>query len=240
MHDNSYVGLWVTSNGSVQLELFEDGRYTHTSACGRSRFRGRYEVCGDHINYWDDTGFVAGGSFATGDELWHGDVLLKRTSLRWSRQPSDRKASSADLDLPHQPARHQMVKRCPSSFRPAISASTGRLTVALLCLMLSSDPAGAIGRHVRTTSELNYHPSVVGPALAAKLGALNRYRTGLFGEESWILSIADVNAAKGTSYSSFEAWVEATPDDPVARQLAGLLERGILAPGGRFGDRGGR
>lgn len=114
----------------------------------------------------------------------------------------------------------------------------GGLIVALIGLASCPDGAAALGRHVGGTSELNYHPSVVGPGLSAALAALDWRRTGLFGEETWILTIGDVNAARGTGFPSFERWVEAEPGDPVARQLAGLLERGIVALGGRAGDRG--
>ncbi|AYG68224.1 hypothetical protein CCGE531_12050 [Rhizobium sp. CCGE531] len=39
--------------------------------------QGRYEVRGNHIDYWDDTGFTADGDFID-DVLHHGGMILHR------------------------------------------------------------------------------------------------------------------------------------------------------------------
>lgn len=200
-----YVGLWVAADGTIRHELQEDGRYRYAFAPGSPTFHGRYEICGNHINYWDDSGFVSGGSFTAGDELRNGDVVLVRSPRR---QPS-----------------------------PALAVAVG-LAIGAIGLVALADPAMAVRRHVRTTSQINYHPQVVGPALASQLEALDQRRTGLFGGRSWVLSIGEVNQSKGTSYSSFEHWVAAEPDDPVVLRLGPLLQGGILSPGGRTGERG--
>ena len=48
----------------------------HTS--GPLPYQGRYEVRGTHIDYWDDTGFTADGTFVTMDELHHGGMIFRR------------------------------------------------------------------------------------------------------------------------------------------------------------------
>lgn len=44
----------------------------------RVRIQGRYEVRGNHIDYWDDTGFTADGTFVSQDELHHGGMIFSR------------------------------------------------------------------------------------------------------------------------------------------------------------------
>lgn len=39
--------------------------------------QGRYEVRGNHIDYWDDTGFTADGEFRDG-VLYHAGIVLYR------------------------------------------------------------------------------------------------------------------------------------------------------------------
>ncbi|NEM19411.1 hypothetical protein G3V96_32310, partial [Escherichia coli] len=42
-----------------------------------SAYQGRYEVEGDYIRYWDDTGFTADGEFRDG-VLYHAGMVLYR------------------------------------------------------------------------------------------------------------------------------------------------------------------
>ena len=58
-----YVGLWVTGDGHVRHELLANGRYDEARGTRESAYQGRYSVTGDHIDYWDDTGFTADGDF---------------------------------------------------------------------------------------------------------------------------------------------------------------------------------
>lgn len=73
-----YVGMWVTDDGRVRHELLPDGRYDEARGTRQSAYRGRYEVTGSYIEYWDDTGFTADGDFVDADTLHHGGMVLRR------------------------------------------------------------------------------------------------------------------------------------------------------------------
>jgi len=72
-----YVGMWVTADGHVRQELLPDGRYDEARGSRQSAYQGRYEVRGDDIFYWDDTGFTADGRFID-DVLHHGGMIFYR------------------------------------------------------------------------------------------------------------------------------------------------------------------
>ena len=82
-----YVGMWVTDDGRVRHELLPNGRYDEARGTRESAYRGRYEVTGTHIEYWDDTGFTADGDFVDADTLHHGGMVLRRRAQP-SRAPS--------------------------------------------------------------------------------------------------------------------------------------------------------
>ena len=73
-----YVGVWVTDDGRVRHQLLPNGRYDEARGTRESAYRGRYEVIGTHIEYWDDTGFTADGDFVDADTLHHGGMVLRR------------------------------------------------------------------------------------------------------------------------------------------------------------------
>jgi len=79
MQDHPYVGLWVTQDGHIRQQLLADGRYDEARGARKSAYRGRYEVRGRHIDYWDDTGFTADGTFVGDDELHHAGMVFRRT-----------------------------------------------------------------------------------------------------------------------------------------------------------------
>lgn len=72
-----YVGMWVTADGHVRHNLLPNGRYDEARGSRESAYRGRYEVRGNEILYWDDTGFTADGIFVDG-VLHHGGMVLHR------------------------------------------------------------------------------------------------------------------------------------------------------------------
>ena len=78
MAQHPYVGLWVTDDGRVRHELLANGRYDEARGHRQSAYRGRYEVIGSHIEYWDDTGFTADGDFVDANTLHHGGMILRR------------------------------------------------------------------------------------------------------------------------------------------------------------------
>ena len=73
-----YAGLWVTDDDQVRHELLPNGRYVEARGRREGAYRGRYEVKGPHIDYWDDTGFTADGVFVDAETLQHGGMVLRR------------------------------------------------------------------------------------------------------------------------------------------------------------------
>ena len=92
MAQHSYAGMWVTDDGRVRHELLPNGRYDEARGDRESAYRGRYEVRGNHIEYWDDTGFTADGDFVDADTLHHGGMILRRRPAAGST--SDRRSKS--------------------------------------------------------------------------------------------------------------------------------------------------
>ena len=75
--DHPYVGMWVTEDGRIRHELLPNGRYVEARGSRERAYEGRYEVTGDHIEYWDDTGFTADGDFVDG-VLYHAGMVPYR------------------------------------------------------------------------------------------------------------------------------------------------------------------
>ncbi|MEU0961770.1 MULTISPECIES: Atu4866 domain-containing protein [Micromonospora] len=88
-----YVGMWVTADGHIRQELLPDGRYDEARGDRASAYTGRYEVTGEHIDYWDDSGFTADGRF-DGDVLHHGGYLFYREGSAAHRQAVAGRAST--------------------------------------------------------------------------------------------------------------------------------------------------
>ncbi|ATU93631.1 hypothetical protein BLM14_03575 [Phyllobacterium zundukense] len=78
MSQHPYVGMWVTDDGHIRHELLPNGRYDEARGSRESAYRGRYEVSGNHIEYWDDTGFTADGDFVDANTLHHAGMILRR------------------------------------------------------------------------------------------------------------------------------------------------------------------
>lgn len=72
-----YIGMWITADGHIRQELLPNGRYDEARGTRQSAYQGRYEVRGNHIDYWDDTGFTADGEFVD-DVLYHGGMVFYR------------------------------------------------------------------------------------------------------------------------------------------------------------------
>ncbi|MBB3945099.1 hypothetical protein GGQ73_001024 [Rhizobium skierniewicense] len=72
-----YLGMWVTGDGHIRQELLLNGRYDEARGNRKSAYQGRYEINGNHIDYWDDTGFTADGEFVD-DVLYHGGMIFYR------------------------------------------------------------------------------------------------------------------------------------------------------------------
>jgi hypothetical protein len=75
--DHPYVGMWITADGVIRQELLPNGRYQEARGTRERAYEGRYEVTGNQIEYWDDTGFTADGYFAE-DVLYHGGMVMHR------------------------------------------------------------------------------------------------------------------------------------------------------------------
>jgi hypothetical protein len=79
MTNHPYIGLWVTSDGHIRHELLPNGRYAEARGTRERAYQGRYEIRGTRIEYWDDTGFTADGTFIDG-VLHHAGMILHRRS----------------------------------------------------------------------------------------------------------------------------------------------------------------
>ncbi len=73
-----YVGMWATDDKRIRHELLPNGRYDEARGNRESAYQGRYVVTGNHIDYWDDTGFTADGEFVDEDTLHHAGMILRR------------------------------------------------------------------------------------------------------------------------------------------------------------------
>jgi hypothetical protein len=73
-----YVGMWVTEDDRIRHELLPNGRYDEARGTRESAYQGRYEVRGNEIDYWDDSGFTADGVFVYNDTLHHGGMIFRR------------------------------------------------------------------------------------------------------------------------------------------------------------------
>lgn len=76
--NTNYVGLWVTADNHVRQELLPTGRYVEARGTREAAYTGRYEITGDHIEYWDDSDFQADGEFRD-DVLHHGGMVMHRS-----------------------------------------------------------------------------------------------------------------------------------------------------------------
>ncbi|MCM5680674.1 Atu4866 domain-containing protein [Schlegelella sp. S2-27] len=78
MNPHPYTGMWVTDDGQIRHELLPNGRYDEARGSRQSAYQGRYEVQGNRVEYWDDTGFTADGVFVDQNTLHHGGMIFRR------------------------------------------------------------------------------------------------------------------------------------------------------------------
>jgi Agrobacterium tumefaciens protein Atu4866 len=82
-----YVGMWVTADGHIRQELLANGRYDEARGRRKSAYTGSYQVFGTRIEYVDDTGFTADGTFDA-DILHHGGYVFYREGSDAHRRSS--------------------------------------------------------------------------------------------------------------------------------------------------------
>jgi hypothetical protein len=83
-----YAGMWMTADGRIRHALLPNGRYVEARGTVEAAYTGRYEVTGDHIAYWDDTGFTADGDFRDGVLHHAGMVLVRQPPVPTAHSPS--------------------------------------------------------------------------------------------------------------------------------------------------------
>ncbi|MDT0306688.1 Atu4866 domain-containing protein [Streptomyces sp. DSM 44917] len=76
--DPERAGRWVTDDGTLVLELTEDGRYSEDMNGQEDAFQGDWTVERDYISLVDDSGYQALGWFSDEDTLLLGETLLER------------------------------------------------------------------------------------------------------------------------------------------------------------------
>lgn len=82
LSETDLVGMWVTENGHIRLELLAGGRYDEARGARRSAYTGRWEIRGPgQIFFADDSGFTATGTVADGTLEVGGDRF--RRDGRW-------------------------------------------------------------------------------------------------------------------------------------------------------------
>lgn len=69
--------MWMTEDETIRHELLPSGRYVEARGSRERAYLGSYEVTGNHVRYWDDTGFTADGDFVDG-VLYHAGMVLYR------------------------------------------------------------------------------------------------------------------------------------------------------------------
>ncbi|QNL51788.1 Atu4866 domain-containing protein [Olivibacter sp. SDN3] len=69
--------IWVTENGYIGHELRSNNRYDETRGEREQVYQGSYKTTGNHIDYRDDTGFIADGEFKDGIFHHAGIILYK-------------------------------------------------------------------------------------------------------------------------------------------------------------------
>ena len=74
---SEYLGLWCTADSHVRQQLRADGRYVEARGTREAAYTGRYEIDGDRVQYWDDSGFTADGTFVDG-VLHHAGMVMTR------------------------------------------------------------------------------------------------------------------------------------------------------------------
>ncbi|WP_233009321.1 Atu4866 domain-containing protein [Rheinheimera faecalis] len=71
-----YVGMWVTEDQHIRHQLLPNNRYIEARGTKEKAYQGRYQITGNYIEYWDDTGFTADGEFIN-NVLYHAGMVLR-------------------------------------------------------------------------------------------------------------------------------------------------------------------
>jgi Agrobacterium tumefaciens protein Atu4866 len=77
MNSPDVVGMWVTGNGFIRLELLPGGRYDEARGERKSAYKGSYTVRGSNLHFVDDSGFTATGIIVDGVLSVGGDSFRK-------------------------------------------------------------------------------------------------------------------------------------------------------------------
>ncbi|WP_231712608.1 Atu4866 domain-containing protein [Vineibacter terrae] len=66
MTEQRFVGMWVTADSHIRLELRSDGRYDEARGTRKGAYTGRYTARGNDLHFVDDSGFTATGRLVDG------------------------------------------------------------------------------------------------------------------------------------------------------------------------------
>lgn len=80
MEKDQHIGVWVTKDGYIRHEFLPNGRYDEARGNKKSAYTGFYTIHGKHVEYLDDTGFIADGDFEDGVFYHAGMVLYKESA----------------------------------------------------------------------------------------------------------------------------------------------------------------
>jgi hypothetical protein len=82
MADADIIGMWVTADGQIRLELLAGGRYDEARGSQRSAYTGAYTLRDGSLRFADDSGFTAVGTIIDGVLEVGGDRF--RRDGRWA------------------------------------------------------------------------------------------------------------------------------------------------------------
>lgn len=75
--EHPYVGMWVTENDRVRLELLPTGRYDEAVGRRESAYQSNYTIDSNQIHFVDDSGFTVNDEFRDG-ALYLAQMVLYR------------------------------------------------------------------------------------------------------------------------------------------------------------------
>ena len=82
MTEADIIGMWVTANGQIRLELLAGGRYDEARGIRRSAYTGACTLRDGTLHFVDDSGFTATGTVIDGVLEVGGDRF--RRGGRWA------------------------------------------------------------------------------------------------------------------------------------------------------------
>ena len=202
MNNHPYAGMWVTADGYIRHELLANGRYDEARGRRQSAYQGRYEVRGNHIDYWDDTGFTADGIFVQ---------RMSCITPAWCSIASDRSISWTE--------RHPGSAPAESTIGPCATPREWKCRVRLSKALSSTIPPPCARPHVSGSASLACRAGCAARSRTRRSGASAPALIRGCGRNLALLRELDAAASKTRAFIDFVA--EASNANPSTRDLPG-------------------